>query len=61
MTIADDFQILPAVAAVDDPVAAPIMARFGATFVNLAGLSCLIRFFRVHKFLSATAANGYNY
>ena len=34
MTVADDLQILPAVAAVDDPIAPPIIPGVGSAFVN---------------------------
>ena len=44
MAIADNFQILPAVTAVDDPVAAPVIPGGGSAFVNFpAGSSiCLL-------------------
>jgi hypothetical protein len=35
MTIADNFQILPTIVAVDNPITTPIMPRIGSAFVNL--------------------------
>jgi hypothetical protein len=33
MNVADDLQIFPTVAAVDHPIAAPVVARFGSAFI----------------------------